>query len=81
MNRVAHDPRLLTAASSLAAARPPAARALATARAQQAATTPSLKIKVLSNRADLLSGGDALVEIRPQGKTDMTHGAGRRRRP
>ena len=32
----------------------------------------SLKIKVLSNRADLLSGGDALVEIRPQGKVDLT---------
>jgi hypothetical protein len=38
----------------------------------QAAAEPSLKIKVLSNRADLLSGGDALVEIIAQRRVDMS---------
>ena len=34
-----------------------------------AAATPVPKIKVLSNRADLVSGGDALVQVKvpPQG--------------
>jgi hypothetical protein len=41
------------------------------AGAAQAATASTLKITVLSNRADLISGGDALVEIRANAKTDL----------
>jgi hypothetical protein len=60
---------VLCMAGSAAAARHSGATA-----AGPAAAKPSsyVKLTVLSNRADLLSGGDALVEVLPQGKVDMT---------
>src|SRR5687767_14581213 len=43
------------------------------AEAQKKPKPPAaaIAINVLGNRADLLSGGDALVEIAPTGKVDM----------
>src|SRR3954454_14096990 len=41
--------------------------ALTVAAPAQAAKVPKVTIKVLSNRADLISGGDALVQVSPKG--------------
>ena len=51
------------------------------AEAAQGPRTPRLRVEVLSNRADLVSGGDALVRVRvPRGvrPRDVSVHAGRR---
>jgi uncharacterized tannase-like protein DUF6351 len=56
--------------STDAAAAAQAAAAQPEPSGQVAASNPLIQIKVLSNRADLVSGGDALVElVLPQGRT------------
>jgi len=50
------------------------ALAAVTTRAE-AAAVPTLEIKVLSNRADLISGGDALVEVAATTRSTPISGA------
>ena len=47
--------------------------ALATSAAAHDKDDDDLEIVTLSNRADLVSGGDALVEVRVPGKVSLSH--------
>ena len=57
-------------ACGVAAAPAPAAKAKRTARAKPV----PVSIAVLSNRADLIAGGDALVQVRPAGARVTVNG-------
>ena len=75
MNRTRGGAAVLAAVVMCALAAPAVAAAAAP---KVPAATPSPTINVLSNRADLISGGDALVQIVVPSGVDPSLGAGGR---